>query len=75
MAMTSQAEIDGLWRHITRLGRLMQVHLHERTSHSYIERPERKNLFEYRFWEIIMVPGEMKNYFENGTHQKRRQKI
>ena len=35
MAMTSQTEIDGLWRHITRLGRLMQVHLHERTSHSY----------------------------------------
>ena len=35
MAITSQAEIDSLRRHITRLGRLMQVHLHERTSHSY----------------------------------------
>ena len=33
--MTSQTEIDSLWRHITRLGRLMQVHLHERTSHPY----------------------------------------
>ena len=37
MAMTSQTEIDGLWRHITRLGRLVQVHLHEHTSHPYID--------------------------------------